>query len=521
MEEQKKRKTKKASTKRAWRIGLICTVLAASAIIAFLLPLLTASQIEALPPSMALAQRAQALDDIEITAVFSPEERTLRVRQCFDMTLPEGESRSAVVFRAYPNAFQSEATSPIATEELHEISYPNGFSGGALTITSVSVGRIGEELQAIRHRYLDDAKTVLQLSLPAPWEPLSTLTTVFEYEIYVPKAASRFGVHSGIWALGNAFLIPAPFENGAYRTDPYEPIGDPFLSDCANYTVTIDVPEGYICAGSGWPLASSPSAGMTRFSFEALAVRDFALCISDRYQAVQAMENGTLITVYTHADSTAPNAAKEALRYAKQAIAHFSKTYGTYPYPSLTIVEVDFPFDGAEYPALVMLGSGQLAAGGDALEWTMAHETAHQWWYAVVGNDPIHQAWQDEALCEYSALSYMEAFYGRARREDLLFERMETAMRITIPRGATPGSPLHYFSSIEEYYLLVYQRGGAMLATIDEALFGKLDNFLRKYYDDYWCRRATREDFEALLAAFSGEDWRPLMQDYLDTYVKN
>ena len=513
---------KKKKTEWVWLIGIICAAIAAIFVaISFLLPLYTASKLKVLPPSPELAQKTQALDDIEITAVFSPQERMLRVKQRFDLTLPEGESRSAVVFRAYPNAFQSEATSPIATEEMYATSYPSGFSGGALTISSVSVGKDGEDLQPLKHRYLDDAKTVLQLSLPFLWEPLSPLTAVVEYEIYVPGAASRFGMNSGIWALGNAFLIPAPFENGAYRTDPYEPIGDPFLSDCANYTVTIDVPESYTCAGSGWPSVSSPSDGMTRFSFASPAVRDFALCISDRYQAVQAMENGTLITVYTSADSAAPNAAKEALRYAKRAIAHFSKTYGTYPYPSFTVAEVDFPFQGAEYPALVMLGKDQLSADGDALEWTIAHETAHQWWYAVVGSDSIHQAWQDEALCEYSALSYMEAYYGRARREALQFERMETAMRITFPKGATPGSPLHYFSGTEEYYVLVYQRGGAMLATLDEALSGKLDNFLRRYYDDYWCRRATREDFETLLASFSGEDWRPLMQDYLDTYVTN
>ena len=40
--------------------------------------------------------------------------------------------------------------------------------------------------------------------------------------------AYRFGVDSGIWALGNAFAIPAVWEDGAWRTDEYYPVGDPF-----------------------------------------------------------------------------------------------------------------------------------------------------------------------------------------------------------------------------------------------------------------------------------------------------
>lgn len=33
--------------------------------------------------------------------------------------------------------------------------------------------------------------------------------------------------------------------------------------------------------------------------------------------------------------------------------------------------------------------------------------------------------------------------------------------------------------------------------------------------------RATREDFESLLAETTGEDLTPLIRDYLDTYILN
>ena len=54
------------------------------------------------------------------------------------------------------------------------------------------------------------------------------------YTVLIPQAAYRFGESGGIWALGNVFLTPAPYVDGAYRTDAYYSIGDPFLTECRN-----------------------------------------------------------------------------------------------------------------------------------------------------------------------------------------------------------------------------------------------------------------------------------------------
>ena len=41
------------------------------------------------------------------------------------------------------------------------------------------------------------------------------------------------------------------------------------------------------------------------------------------------------------------------------------------------------------------------------------------------------------------------------------------------------------------------------------------------FYERYAFGRATREDFESLLAETTGEDLTPLIRDYLDTYILN
>jgi len=368
--------------------------------------------------------------------------------------------------------------------------------------------------QEASRRYQDAAKTVMLLNLPELWQHGETLTVEAEYTLHLPCAAYRFGANNGIFAIGNGFLSPAVWDGSSYRTDPYYPVGDPFISACANYWVSLTIPAGYTCVGSAWPTVEEDGGGSLRYLFTAPAVRDFALCLSNEYVYDQVMEGDVLVTVFAKDKSQ----AADALRFARQALRCFSARYGAYPYPAFSLAEVDFPFAGTEYPGFAMISSAVMAASGEALELTVAHETAHQWWYAAVGSDPIHHAWQDEALCEFSMLDYAETYYGKSGREDLLFRRMETAMRVTVPKGVTPGSPLTAFSGMSEYALVVYGRGGAMLAALDEAMNGELDAFLRAYYDKYAFSIASREDFERMLGAFSGEDWSPLIADYLDTY---
>ena len=94
-------------------------------------------------------------------------------------------------------------------------------------------------------------------------------------------------------------------------------------------------------------------------------------------------------------------------------------------------------------------------------------------------------------------------------------------MLVTVPQGVTHGSPVDYFGDLSEYRLVVYGRGAAAMCALNTALNGTLDGFLRAYYDTYAFRLATRADFETLLKTHTGEDWSPLLTDYLDTYLSN
>lgn len=464
-----------------------------------------------------LKAASAGLDETAIDARMNADKRSLSVTQTLKLTNRTGQSQNAVMLRTWPNAFQSVDTSPCAAEESrYAACYPNGFSSGALVMSRALVGEVGGMGEPVVYRYLDDAKTLLSVPVPGGWQEGENVAITLSYVLQMPEMAYRFGVWEGSWALGNAFVTPAIWEDGKWRSDAYPPVGDPFVSDCMNYTVNVVTPEGYLCAGSGEPAVSTAN-GLSSWQFHSLAVRDFALVITNRYARAEASHSGVRIAAY--ADSTAR--AKEMAGYAKKALACYEELYGSYPYPSYTLAQVSFPDGGMEYPMLSMISTKAIEEGGRELEYLIAHETAHQWWYAVVGSDGWRQPWQDEALCEYSLLDYAEKAYGRQERLDLEYARAESAMRVTVPAGIAPGSPLDAYASMSQYVLLAYNRGLAALCALDRTVPGGLNAFLRDYYATFAFGRATRADFEAQLAKSTGEDLAPLLRDYLDTHILN
>ncbi len=491
---------------RCWLCAIGALLLVAAALL--LLP----HRVTGSGNSARLVAASEGLDETAIEAVLSPDGETLSVSQSFRLQNRDGVSHDDVLLRLYPAAFASEETSPVYTDEYAAVCYPNGFSAGNASVTAMSA-----QGEAVSYAPLGGDATCIIARLPAPWQGGEELALELKYDITLPQSAGRFGWNSDILALGNAFAHVALWEDGAWRAEPYGPIGDPFYTACANYDVTLSVPEGYVVAATALPESTQTTSGVTTLRYQALAVRDFALSLSRRYQLRQAVEDDVVVSAFA---KTAEDAG-ELLRCARQALRVYGKSYGAYVYPAFTVAEVDFPFGGVEYPGYSMIASIMLDEGGESLDWAVAHETAHQWWYAAIGSDPIYQPWQDEALCEFSTLGYFGQYYGEETRDELNQTRLQTAMRVSVPGKVTPGSPVSYFDTMEDYALVVYYRGAALFEALRTMNEEGLSRFLRAYYDRYAFSIATRKEFETLLHDEMDADVRPLVVDYLDTLIDN
>lgn len=141
----------------------------------------------------------------------------------------------------------------------------------------------------------------------------------------------------------------------------------------------------------------------TEATFYATNVRDFNLTAAPDYgKSVGYSRDGqTRIVVYSR---TLPRS--EILHSARDAIAAFESQLGQYPYPRLTIAESSGGH-GMESPGHIWIPASHPRS---LLRFLTVHETAHQWFYAVVGNDQPREPFADEAVAEFLTRWYLNGF---------------------------------------------------------------------------------------------------------------
>ena len=136
--------------------------------------------------------------------------------------------------------------------------------------------------------------------------------------------------------------------------------------------------------------------------YEIENARDFAFSASPYYKTVSGTSAGVAVRAYhTTGDGST------ALKHAMSALARFESVFGAYQWSRFVIAQTGRKGSGNEYPGIVFLGSAVMADRE-----VVAHETAHQWWYAMAGNDQIAEPWLDEGISEFVAAYFYGTFHG-------------------------------------------------------------------------------------------------------------
>ena len=342
--------------------------------------------------------------------------------------------------------------------------------------------------------------THLRIELPFALRKRGSVEVQLDYSIRTPKNRLRLGRSDEDVRLGNAFATLCLHDGQDFLQDDCYAIGDPFLSACADWEVTLTAPEGYTAAGAGFV---SQQDGIWRYTLR--NARDFALFLSDRWENVQRKHNGVMLRSYAFDQDS----AQAALDYAALALDQFTALFGDYPYEDFTVCAGDFYVGGMEYPAMALIDRSLYESEDGLLEFVAAHELAHQWWYAAVGSDPIRHPWQDEALAEYTTLMYYESVYGAHSFDSLYQALLRPATESPSLRGVGVAQSLDKFESMAVYDALIYRKGAAMLHDVRVHMGN--DAFisaLRRYYEE---NRFAVAQPEALFRALGPEGSRVLL----------
>lgn len=319
-------------------------------------------------------------------------------------------------------------------------------------------------------------------ALPVTFEqPLATgdrATVGFSLAIRVPELNDRFGVHGGLALLGNAIPTLAIHDAEGWHLDPYVHLGDSFFSEVARYRVTLDVPAALRTPATGTLVERVRTGAREVRTFVARDVRDFAWAAGG-LDVVRGRADGAAVRLWYLQTSMSASLARRTLNDAIEAMTTFSSAFGAYPYPSVDIVTASFvSFGGMEYPRIVFSNVDRM---------TIAHELAHQWWYALVGNDEFAEPWLDESLATWS----MRLPWLPWRRCDA-YEWPSPTARLT--------NDMTYWGDHPHEFATVYFGGGCMLADL-ASRFGpaRFTGMLERYASTYAFGVATTEDFQRLV----------------------
>lgn len=431
-----------------------------------------------------------------------------------------GESINELYFCLYPNAFKSENNIKNTTpEEKTDTAYPGGFDSGWINILDVYCKN-----KKCAYSFEEDGQILKIETGKIKKNGQTDIRIVFEEKL--PHMTGRFGWGNSTYNYGNWYPVLCPEIDGKTVKSTYCVNGDPFCSDVADYRVTLTAPAQMRIASTGKMLSCDKSDPVNHtWEIKADNVRDFAFIMSESYSLCSEKVGSTVVYSYFFGDA---EYGKAALNAAVNAVKCFSKLFGEYPYETFSVAQADFYIGGMEYPNLVFINRDLYGEDAvEALEEVVAHETAHQWWYGIVGNDETREAWLDEGLTEYSVALYLEEVYGSERYAmhisdnegycKVVFDIMQQSKGISDRRIARKSADFEHWLL---YDAAVYDASALMLDSYRWAA-GKetLLNGLKRYFNDNAYRIANKEDFLQALSKAGGKKAEELLLPWLNGTV--
>ena len=370
--------------------------------------------------------------------------------------------------------------------------------------------------------------TVMRIDLSSPLMPGDTVVIKMDFQVKIPKMVFRFGYTGKHFTIAQWYPKMAVYDEEGWHPDEYHLIGE-FYGDFAAFDVNITLPQDYYVGSTGYlvqsingdnniPFVSEDEKGgdsgevdknqnreaaekspTKTLIFHAEKVHDFAWVASPDYVRKEAEWNGILVRALVFKRDS-KKGWKNLLTYSLDAIRFYSEQIGEYPYRNLTVVEAHTgAAGGMEYPTLSMIDPGANTPFIRSLEFVTVHEICHNWWYGMVANDELNDAWLDEGFTEYFTVRYAEWKYENGNAFDLpdwLPLEMELPYTRTHEwsylqyarsgRDRIVAEPVYLLDDYDMYGAITYSKGSAILDMLSYVIGDSLfSEFIKSYFSQY------------------------------------
>lgn len=265
--------------------------------------------------------------------------------------------------------------------------------------------------------------------------------------------------------------------------------GDPFVTPISpKVVVRLTTDRALVVATPGRRVSA---VGRTQ-TFEATQVRDFAIVAAPDFRTASRHVGATFVQAFVRPGT----AAGPRLDAAEHALRAMAARVGPYPYASYLVAQTAGGY-GMESPGLTWIPGG---IGGADLRYLVTHETAHQWFYSLVGNDQATAPFTDEAAADFLARSVL----GSRRSSHCATAPLDRSI---------------YRYSATCYYETIYIQGGNVLDDLrrrmGDAAFWPA---LRRYVTTWSWRLAPPRALLDTLDAATSLDFGPVYRSRFPTW---
>jgi hypothetical protein len=364
------------------------------------------------------------------------------------------------------------------------------------------------------------------IPLADPLQPGESILLFGDFDVHVPKFWSRMG------HLGDTYQITQWYpkmcvldENGWHRAR-YHWRGE-FYSDYGNYSITLDVPGEFITAATGCVESTSFSEDSLRRTevWTAENVHDFVWAASPDYTVrehtyVYPESLGSCsVSVHLVLLDDSDDHWDEVPAVIDSTLLYYGEWYTPYPYEDLWVVEpVVVSAGGMEYPQFVF--SVPDFPFLRILEMVTMHEIGHQWFYGMLGNDEVEEAWLDEGMNTFSELRYMQRRHGfsgnMSRTPDWILELSDQDMSLmTYVTGTLAGEEVPVLSNATEAgdgshpTGFTYYAKPALFMRMLQRQMGEEDfnQVMSIYFERFMFHHPHTDDFQAIVEEVTGKSW--------------
>jgi aminopeptidase N len=289
------------------------------------------------------------------------------------------------------------------------------------------------------------------------------------------------------------------------------------------YTLSLDVPEGWVAVSNGAAASSESSAGRTRVRFaetKAISTYLFAF-VAGRFAVETAERNDREFRMF-HRETDAAKVARnrDAVFDLHATALAWLEGYTGIPYPfgKFDIVAIpSFQFNGMEHPGSILYNAASLLLDQSATQNQMldrasviSHETSHMWFGDLVTMRWFNDVWMKEVFANFMAAKIVNPSFPQVNHNlRFLLAHHPGAYQVDRTAGANPVR--QELSNLNEagqlYGAIIYQKAPVVMRQL-ELIVGEraFRDGLREYLGKYAFGNATWLDLVRILDARTPEN---------------